>query len=109
MSLQKAWIDRLLYLVQVHYTLPVLMFMKGAEREMDDSLTVHFVQKVLRMAQAPYTLAFVEQMADILLPITDMLGLIKNVQKAVVDFFGNTKFTANSAVITTLILSLFPF
>ncbi|SAM06484.1 hypothetical protein [Absidia glauca] len=103
MSLQKAWIDRLLYLVQVHYTLPVLVFMKGAEREMDDSLTVHFVQKVLRMAQAPYTLAFVEQMADILLPITDMLGLIKNVQKAVVDFFDQAKQDDNIVISDDLI------
>ncbi|KAI8097011.1 TH1 protein [Halteromyces radiatus] len=91
MTLQKAWIDRLLYLVQVHYTLPVLKFIKSAERELDDSLTVHFVQKVLRMAKPPYSLAFVEHLADILLPITEMLGLIKNVPKAVVDFFDEAR------------------
>ncbi|CAO3592987.1 unnamed protein product [Absidia cylindrospora] len=102
MTLQKAWIDRLLYLVQVHYTIPVLVFMKQTERDMDDSLTVHFVQKVLRMAQPPYTLAFVEHMTQILLPITEMLGLIKNVQKAVMNFYDEAKEDRNIVISDSL-------
>lgn len=88
MTLQKAWIDRLLYLVQVHYTLPVLKFMKKVEREFDHSLVIHFVQHVLKMARAPYSQAFVEHIADIVVPISEMLSLIKDVQKQVFDFFG---------------------
>ncbi|KAI8070911.1 TH1 protein [Gongronella butleri] len=86
MRLQKAWIDRLVYLVQLHYSMPVLRFMKQVERDVDDSLTVHFVQNVLRMARGPYTLPFVEHMVALLLPIKETLGLLKPVQLAVVSF-----------------------
>ncbi|ORX60461.1 hypothetical protein DM01DRAFT_1404725 [Hesseltinella vesiculosa] len=86
MRLQKSWIDRLVYLVQLQYSLPVLQFMKQVERDVDDSLTVHFVQKVLRMAHGPYTLAFVEHMVDLLFPIKETLGLMTTVQLTVVQF-----------------------
>ncbi|KAI8371711.1 TH1 protein [Radiomyces spectabilis] len=87
MALQKSWIDRLLYLVQLHYTKPVMNFMKGVGRELDDSLIVHFVNKVLRMAQPPYSIEFVEDMVDVITPIVDVLNLMKPVQQAIDQFF----------------------
>ncbi|CAO3612675.1 unnamed protein product [Cunninghamella echinulata] len=95
MTLQTAWIDRLLYLVQMHYTLPVLKFMKNVEREFDHSLIIHFVQHVLKMARAPYSQEFIEHMANILVPISEMLSLIKDVQKTVIDFFDEAKLDKN--------------
>lgn len=47
MTLQRTWVDRMLYLVQLHYTLPVLKYFGGVGRELDDSLIVHFVKKVI--------------------------------------------------------------
>lgn len=46
MALQRTWVDRMLYLVQLNYTLPVLKYFSGVGRELDDSLIVHFVKKV---------------------------------------------------------------
>jgi hypothetical protein len=46
MALQKTWVDRMLYLVQLGYTTPVLKFFGGMGRDLDDSLIVHFVKKV---------------------------------------------------------------
>ena len=46
MALERTWVDRMLYLVQLNYTLPVLKYFEGPGRELDDSLTLHFVKKV---------------------------------------------------------------
>ncbi|KAI8083817.1 TH1 protein [Thamnidium elegans] len=86
LALQRTWVDRMLYLVQLNYTLPVLKYFSGVGRELDDSLIVHFVKKVLRMASAPYTVTFVEHMVHIVEPLIENLTLIKDVQQLVVDF-----------------------
>lgn len=46
LSLQKTWVDRMLYLVQLNYTIPVLQYFNGEGRKLDDSLIVYFVKKV---------------------------------------------------------------
>lgn len=78
----------MLYLVQLNYTLPVLKYFSGVGRELDDSLIVHFVKKVLLMAQAPYSITFVGHMVAIVEPIIENLTLIKDVQQLVVNFLG---------------------
>ncbi|KAI9270069.1 hypothetical protein EDC94DRAFT_513134, partial [Helicostylum pulchrum] len=88
LTLQRTWVDRMLYLVQLHYTLPVLKYFGGVGRELDDSLIVHFVKKVLSMAIAPYTVTFVEHMVHIVEPLVENLTLIKDVQQLVINFLG---------------------
>lgn len=78
----------MLYLVQLNYTIPVLKYFSGVGRELDDSLIVHFVKKVLMMAQAPYSAVFVEHLVAIVEPLIENLTLIKDVQQLVVNFLG---------------------
>ncbi|KAL0091236.1 TH1 protein [Phycomyces blakesleeanus] len=91
MVLQKTWVDRLLYLVQLHYTTPVLDYMKGEGQELDDSLTVHFIEKVLNMCQSPYSAVFVQSIAEIVERIKVTLHLLKDVEARVTLFFGKTQ------------------
>ncbi|KAI8882067.1 hypothetical protein K501DRAFT_102696 [Backusella circina FSU 941] len=86
MALQKTWVDRMLYLVQLGYTTPILKFFGGMGRDLDDSLIVHFVKKILRMAQAPYSTTFVQHMVSIVEPIIENLKLIKDVEQLVITF-----------------------
>ncbi|KAI9469071.1 MAG: TH1 protein [Benjaminiella poitrasii] len=86
LSLQRTWVDRMLYLVQLHYTIPVLKYFSGPGRGLDDSLIIYFVKKVLRLAQPPYTSSFVHQMVNILEPLIQNLKLIKDVQQLVINF-----------------------
>ncbi|CEP14521.1 hypothetical protein [Parasitella parasitica] len=90
LALQRTWVDRMLYLVQLNYTIPVLKYFCGAGRDLDDSLIVHFVKKLLRMAQAPYSVLFVRYTISIIEPLVENLVLIKDVQQLVVHFFGMT-------------------
>lgn len=46
LKLQENWVDRMLYLVQLNYTLPVLKYFRHEGRELDDSLMIHFIKKV---------------------------------------------------------------
>lgn len=78
----------MLYLVQLNYTIPVLKYFGGPGRELDDSLIVHFVKKLLRMAQAPYSFLFIRHMIAIVEPLVENLALIKDVQQLVISFFG---------------------
>lgn len=78
----------MLYLVQLNYTLPVLKYFSGVGRELDDSLIVHFVKKVLIMAQAPYSVTFVAHVVAIVEPLVENLTLIKDVQQLVTSFLG---------------------
>lgn len=80
----------MLYLVQLNYTLPVLKYFGGVGRELDDSLIVHFVKKVLRMAEAPYSVTFVAHVVAIVEPLVENLTLIRDVQQLVTNFLGKT-------------------
>lgn len=87
LALQRTWVDRMLYLVQLNYTIPVLKYFGGPGRELDDSLIVHFVKKLLRMAQAPYSFQFIRHMIAIVEPLVENLALIKDVQQLAINFF----------------------
>ncbi|KAI7867682.1 TH1 protein [Spinellus fusiger] len=87
MVLQKTWVNRLLYLVQLHYTMPVLDYMKGEGQELDDSLTVHFIEKILDMCQPPYSPELVQAIAEIVERIQVTLHLLKDVKARVTLFF----------------------
>ncbi|KAI9010938.1 TH1 protein [Phycomyces nitens] len=91
MVLQKTWVDRLLYLVQLNYTTPVLDYMKGDGQELDDSLTVHFIEKVLNMCQPPYSTVFVQSITEIVERIKVTLHLLKDVEARVTLFFEQAK------------------
>ncbi|KAI7904504.1 TH1 protein-domain-containing protein [Cokeromyces recurvatus] len=86
LSLQRAWVDRMLYLVQLHYTIPVLKYFSGPGRELDDSLIIYFIKKVLKLAQPPYTSLFIHHMVLILESLVQNLNLIKDVQQLVINF-----------------------
>ncbi|KAI8640957.1 hypothetical protein BD408DRAFT_346902, partial [Parasitella parasitica] len=88
LALQRTWVDRMLYLVQLNYTIPVLKYFSGPGRDLDDSLIVHFVKKLLKMAQAPYSVLFIRYTVAIIEPLVENLVLIKDVQQLVVNFLG---------------------
>ncbi|KAI9310993.1 TH1 protein [Dichotomocladium elegans] len=73
-TLQKRWIERLVYLVQLQYTLPVFKMMKKISSSAEHSLTVHFVTLVLESADPPYSCEFVDNIVDILHPISSSIG-----------------------------------
>ncbi|KAI8137886.1 TH1 protein [Fennellomyces sp. T-0311] len=85
-ALQKRWIERLVNLVELHYTLPVLKFIKSVVREIDYSLTVHFVTKVLELAEPPYSTEFVEHIVDTLVPIADTIVIVKGFEPILHEF-----------------------
>ncbi|KAI8991612.1 TH1 protein [Mycotypha africana] len=57
-NLQAMWIDRLLFLLRSHYCKPVLNYFQSAGRELDNSLVVHFVQRVSGLLGSPPTYNF---------------------------------------------------
>ncbi|KAI9499653.1 TH1 protein [Zychaea mexicana] len=90
-ALQKQWIERLVHLVELNYTLPVLKFIRNVAREIDYSLTVHFVTKVLELAQAPYSVEFVEHIIDTLVPIADTLVIVKGFEPILQKFIAQVQ------------------
>ncbi|KAI9275699.1 TH1 protein [Phascolomyces articulosus] len=85
-ALQKQWIERLVNLVELNYALPVLKFIRSVAREIDYSLTVHFVTKVLELAQMPFSIEFVEHIIDTLVPIADTVVLVKGFEPILDEF-----------------------
>ncbi|KAI8355169.1 TH1 protein [Blakeslea trispora] len=86
LTLQRTWVDRMLYLIQLNYTVPVLEYFSSSGKDLDDSLVVHFVTKILKLAQPPFSLLFIEHMVAIVEPIVENLSLIKHVQHSVIYF-----------------------
>ncbi|CDS07708.1 hypothetical protein LRAMOSA01657 [Lichtheimia ramosa] len=76
-TLQKRWIERLVYLVQLQYTIPVFKLVKRTLSDADYSLTVHFITLVLESADPPYSIEFIENTVDILYPIADTVSIVK--------------------------------
>ncbi|KAF7725707.1 Negative elongation factor C/D [Apophysomyces ossiformis] len=87
MTLRTNWIDRLLNLVALDFTMPVLKFMKEIGPELDRSLSVHFVKNLLEIAKPPCSAAFIEYFADIVASIPQMSTSNQSVQEAVDVFF----------------------
>ncbi|KAG0170525.1 Negative elongation factor C/D [Apophysomyces sp. BC1021] len=84
MALRTNWIDRLLNLVALDYTMPVLKFMKEVGPELDRSLSVYFL---LDIAKPPCSMIFIEHVADIVASIPQMLSSNKQIQESVESFF----------------------
>ncbi|KAJ1956042.1 hypothetical protein IWQ62_005398, partial [Dispira parvispora] len=68
-ALQKSVLDRLLYLMQLGFSMPVLRYIKRSQDNIDESLTVHFVCKVLEMIATPYAPAVIAIFLEILEPV----------------------------------------
>ncbi|RCH97682.1 Negative elongation factor C/D [Rhizopus azygosporus] len=87
MALQRTWVDRMLYLVQLNYTTPVLKYFEKEGKELDNSIIIHFVKKLLKLTQGPYSIAFTEHLINIIGHLGENLALIKDIQKSLNDFF----------------------
>ncbi|PHZ10186.1 uncharacterized protein RHIMIDRAFT_293591 [Rhizopus microsporus ATCC 52813] len=87
MALQRTWVDRMLYLVQLNYTTPVLKYFEKEGKELDNSIIIHFVKKLLKLTQGPYSIAFTEHLINIIGLLGENLALIKDIQKSLNDFF----------------------
>ncbi|ORE20275.1 hypothetical protein BCV71DRAFT_242310 [Rhizopus microsporus] len=87
MALQRTWVDRMLYLVQLNYTIPVLKYFEKEGKELDNSIIIHFVKKLLKLTQGPYSIAFTEHLINIIGLLGENLALIKDIQKSLNDFF----------------------
>lgn len=46
MALQRTWVDRMLYLVQLNYAIPVLKYFGQEGAELDDSVIIYFLKRV---------------------------------------------------------------
>ncbi|KAJ1910434.1 hypothetical protein IWQ60_010656, partial [Tieghemiomyces parasiticus] len=68
-ALQKSIVDQMLNLMTFGYCLPILQFIKRVQRKIDESLTVHFVRRVLEMIEAPYSAAVISALAEITEPV----------------------------------------
>ncbi|KAI1318446.1 Negative elongation factor C/D [Mortierella claussenii] len=64
MTYRKSILDRMIYLMQLNYVMPVLGYIQARARKMDQSLSMHFVKKVLEMVRGPYSKKFVEGMGQ---------------------------------------------
>ncbi|KAG1053868.1 hypothetical protein G6F46_003261 [Rhizopus delemar] len=87
MALQRTWVDRMLYLVQLNYAIPVLKYFGQEGAELDDSVIIYFLKRLLKLTQGPYSTAFVEHMVTIVDVLGENLTLVKDVQKSLNDFF----------------------
>ncbi|KAG0268670.1 Negative elongation factor C/D [Actinomortierella ambigua] len=71
MTYRKSILDRMISLMQLNYVTPAVDYIRTRARKMDQSLAMHFVKRVLEMAQAPYSSKLVEGMAQIIQEIVD--------------------------------------
>ncbi|KAF9426496.1 Negative elongation factor C/D [Podila epigama] len=73
MTYRKSILDRMIYLIQLNYALPVLDYIRVRARKMDQSLSMHFVKKVLEMVRGPYSKKFIEGMGQMIEEIVDVI------------------------------------
>ncbi|KAF9977166.1 Negative elongation factor C/D [Actinomortierella ambigua] len=71
MTYRKSILDRMISLMQLNYVTPAVDYIRTRAHKMDQSLAMHFVKRVLEMAQAPYSPKLVEGMAQIIQEIVD--------------------------------------
>ncbi|KAJ1968861.1 hypothetical protein H4R35_006305, partial [Dimargaris xerosporica] len=68
-ALQKSILDRMIYLMQLGFAIPVLKYVKQRQDKVDESLTVHFARRILEMVTTPYSPTVVTIFLEILEPI----------------------------------------
>ncbi|RKP37222.1 TH1 protein [Dimargaris cristalligena] len=72
-ALQKSVLDRMLNLMAMGYALPVLNYVKRLQEKIDESLTVHFVRKVLDMIAVPYSKRVISILLEIAAPVVNTI------------------------------------
>ncbi|OZJ05119.1 hypothetical protein BZG36_01368 [Bifiguratus adelaidae] len=87
MALRRTLLDRMIYLVQLGYAIPILEYIRDTGDKLDESLIIHSVQRVLEMADEPYSQEFVSVMVDIVDPISDNLDKSMDVKTVIWQFF----------------------
>ncbi|KAG0311502.1 Negative elongation factor C/D, partial [Podila horticola] len=73
MTYRKSILDRMIYLIQLNYAMPVLDYIQVRARKMDQSLSMHFVKKVLEMVRGPYSKKFIEGMSQMIEEIVEVI------------------------------------
>ncbi|KAG0330133.1 Negative elongation factor C/D [Dissophora globulifera] len=73
MTYRKSILDRMIYLMQLNYVMPVLDYIRVRARKMDQSLSMHFVKKVLEMVRGPYSKKFIEGMGQMIEEIVEVI------------------------------------
>ncbi|KAI8352358.1 TH1 protein [Mortierella sp. GBAus27b] len=73
MTYRKSILDRMIYLMQLNYVAPVLDYIQARARKMDQSLSMHFVKRVLEMVSGPYSKKFVEGMGQMIQEISEVI------------------------------------
>ncbi|KAG0208291.1 Negative elongation factor C/D [Mortierella sp. GBA30] len=73
MIYRKSILDRMIYLMQLNYVMPVLDYVRVRARRMDQSLALHFVKRVLEMIEGPYSNKFVEGMGQMIQAIIEVI------------------------------------
>ncbi|KAG0000170.1 Negative elongation factor C/D [Entomortierella chlamydospora] len=73
MTYRKSILDRMIYLMQLNYVMPVLDYIQLRARKMDQSLSMHFVKKVLEMVRGPYSRKFIEGMGQMTQEIVEVI------------------------------------
>jgi len=63
----------MIYLMQLNYVMPVLDYICSRARKIDQSLSMHFVKKVLEMTKGPYSRKFIEGMGDMISEIVEVV------------------------------------
>ncbi|KAI9285358.1 TH1 protein [Umbelopsis sp. AD052] len=86
MALRRTLLDRMIYLVQLGYVLPVLKYIKRISSSVDESLIVHTIKMILDMAEAPYSNEFIDLIVEIIEPIAESLDKAMEVKTVVWEF-----------------------
>lgn len=73
MTYRKSILDRMIYLMQLNYVAPVLDYIQARARKMDQSLSMHFVKRVLEMVSGPYSKKFIEGMGQMIQEIAEVI------------------------------------
>jgi negative elongation factor C/D len=71
LSAKKVVVDQFAFLMEVGYVPPVLKYaVSWTSRHVDQSVTRHFITKVLDNSEPPYSVQFIEAMVSLLAPLT---------------------------------------
>ncbi|KAF9195551.1 Negative elongation factor C/D [Haplosporangium sp. Z 11] len=73
MTYRKSILDRMIYLMQLNYVMPVLDYIRMRASKMDQSLSMHFVKRVLELVHGPYSRKFVEGIGQMIQEIVEVI------------------------------------
>ncbi|KAG9069453.1 Negative elongation factor C/D [Linnemannia hyalina] len=73
MTYRKSILERMIYLMQLNFAMPVLDYIRVRARKMDQSLSMHFVKRVLEMVSGPYSKKFIEGMGQMIQEIVEVI------------------------------------